>query len=258
MRSYHKSHFEKYTKQKLELAELRIKSRSKRDRGTESSKLTQPKLSFGGGNKLMQVQFKDDPALQARYDTARVLFAAKTMTAFNALKHDKIYLEALLPKSFHRLKIKGHQTISRHTDQMADNVRRDLMSIILSILSEKDSKSFGFSTDLYSSPSQYSIMALTVHFSDQFANLWRFCLYSEYFGSHRHTGENILFVLETLFKEAGLDGEDVRRYVLMDNASNNKRAATLGAGEHTVIWCVCHCLQLAIKVNTSSSEDVLL
>ena len=195
----------------------------------------------------MQVDFKEDPALQARYDVARVLFAAKTMTSFNALKHDRLYLEALLPKSHHRVKIKSGMTISRHTDQLADEVRRDLMSVILSVLEAKESKTFGFTTDLYSSPSQYSIIALTVHFADQFSNLWSFCLYSEYFGQHRHTGTNILFVLENMFKEAGLDKEDVTRFLIMDNASNNKRAATLGAGEFTTIWCVCHTLQLAVK-----------
>ena len=185
--------------------------------------------------------------VQSSYDRARVLFAAKTMTPFNALKHDELYLKALLPKSYSRIKIKSKQTLSRHTDKMADEVRVDLMSIMKSVLKEKESKTFGFSTDLYSSPSQYSIVALTVHFSDQHLNLWEFCLYAEYIGQHRHTGENILFVLETLFKEAGLDGEDVTRYILMDNASNNKRCATLGAGEHTTLWCACHTLQLCIK-----------
>ena len=247
MQALHKKHFEKYTKQKTDLSELRQKSRTKRNRSLEkNSSLTQPKLAFGGGEKVMHVDFKDDPALQARFDRAQILFAAKTLTAFNALKHAELYVKALLPKSHQRVKVKSKQTLSRHTDKMADDVRRDLMSIIKSVLKEKESKTFGFSTDLYSSPSQYSIIALTVHFSDQQSNLWEFCLYSEYFGQHRHTGENILFVLESLFKEAGLDGDDVTRYILMDNASNNKRCATLGAGEHTVLWCANHTLQLAI------------
>ena len=169
------------------------------------------------------------------------------MTPFHALQHDRLYLEALLPKTHQRVKIKSERTISRHTDKMADDVRRDLMSIILSVLEEKESKTFGFTTDLYSSPSQYSIIALTVHFTDQFENLWSFCLYSEYFGAHRHTGTNILFVLEKMFQEAGLDKEEVNRYLIMDNASNNKRCATLGAGEFTTVWCVCHTIQLCIK-----------
>jgi len=50
-----------------------------------------------------------------------------------------------------------------------------------------------------------------------------------------------------MFKEAGLDKEDVTRFLIMDNAANNKRAATLGAGEFTSIWCCCHTLQLAVK-----------
>ena len=53
MKSFHNKFFEKYMKQKAELAELRHKSRFKRGRDRESS-LTQPKLSFGaGGTKVL-------------------------------------------------------------------------------------------------------------------------------------------------------------------------------------------------------------
>ena len=57
MQSYHKQFFEKYKKQKAELAELRQKSRNKRDREATAtgSNLTQQKLSFGGGGSKVQV-----------------------------------------------------------------------------------------------------------------------------------------------------------------------------------------------------------
>lgn len=198
--------------------------------------------------KNLHFQLKEDPHLQARYDEARVLFSARTFTPFHALKQDHIYARAFLPNSFTKLKNKSVQTISKHTDLKADQVRRDIMSIILSVLDEKKSKSFGFSTDLYSSPNLFSIIALTIHFTDREFNQRKFVLYAEYFGSRRHTGENIQFALDTMFKEAGLDGDGVSRYILMDNASNNKRCATLFEGDHTVIWCCIHTLQLAIKV----------
>ena len=109
--------------------------------------------------------------------------------------------------------------MSRHTDQMADDIRMELMSIIQSELAEKEHSTFGFSTDMYSSLNQYSIIALTLHFSDKNLNLWKFVLYAEYFGKgRRHTGQNIQFALETMFKEAGLDGVNVHRFLLMDNA----------------------------------------
>ena len=78
----------------------------------------------------------DNSQLQLRYDQARVLFSAKTMTAFQALKHDDLYVKALIPHR--KLTNKSARTISRHTDRMADDVRRDLLSIIQSVLEEKE------------------------------------------------------------------------------------------------------------------------
>ena len=90
----------------------------------------------------------------------------------------------------------------------------------------------GFSTDMYSSLNQYFIISLTIHFLDQNLNLWKFVLYEEYFGKGRwHTGRNILFALETMFREARLDGDNIHRFILMDNASNNKRCVTLFEGD---------------------------
>ena len=222
-----------------------IEKRAQYKRGGKSDG-TQQKLVFGGENKILKLDVREDPNLQKRYDEARVLFSARTFTAFNALKSDHLYVRALLPKTFNKVKNKSVSTMSRHTDIMADEVRRNLMSILQSVLAEKEHNSFGFSTDMYSSPNQYSIIALTVHFTDKDFNLWRFCLYAEYFGyGRRHTGRNIQFALETLFREAGLDGQSINRYLLMDNASNNKKCVTLFEGEHTVIWCCNHTLQVS-------------
>ena len=59
MQSLHKNHFDKYTKQKNDLAELRLKARTKRSRDSEkTSNLTQPKLVLGGGEKGPQVLIK--------------------------------------------------------------------------------------------------------------------------------------------------------------------------------------------------------
>jgi len=166
MQSFHQIHYEKYLQQK-ELAELREKNRYKRgsQKSDIGSNLKQQKLELAGVNKM--VQLKEDPHLQARYDEARVLFSARTFTPFHALKQDHIYARAFLPNSFKKIKNKSVQTMSRHTDLKSDQVRRDVMSIILSVLDEKQSKTFGFSTDMYSSPSLFSIIALTIHFTDR-------------------------------------------------------------------------------------------
>ena len=135
--SHHKSHFEKYTKQRTEIDDLREKAKKK---PSSSEKNTQMKLFSGGGegNKIMQLQTRDDPVAQALYDRARVLFSAKTLTPFNALQHDYLYVEALLPKTHKKIKIKSAKTISRHTGDLADEIKRDIMSIILSVLEEGD------------------------------------------------------------------------------------------------------------------------
>ena len=70
-----------------------------------------------------------------------------------------------------------------------------------------------------------------------------------HFGENRHTGTNILFSLQSMMTECGLDGDNISRYIVLDNASNNKRAMNLGSDKFEVVWCVIHTLQLAIKVS---------
>ena len=231
--------------QKAKVIELRAQNKRGEKTGGDGNR--QQKLVFGE-NKTLKLDIREDPNLQKRYDEARVLFSARTFTAFNALKSDDLYVKALLPKTYKKVKNKSVATMSRHTDQIADDIRRDLMGILQSEIAGKEQSTFGFSTDMYSSLNQYSIIALTVHFSDKDLNLWKFVLYAEYFGKgRRHTGANLQFAVETMFKEAGLDGVNVHRFLLMDNASNNKRCVTLFEGDHTVIWCTIHTIQLSIK-----------
>lgn len=231
--------------QKAKVIELRAQNKRGEKTGGDGNR--QQKLVFGE-NKTLKLDIREDPNLQKRYDEARVLFSARTFTAFNALKSDDLYVKALLPKTYKKVKNKSVATMSRHTDQIADDIRRDLMGILQSEIAGKEQSTFGFSTDMYSSLNQYSIIALTVHFSDTDLNLWKFVLYAEYFGKgRRHTGANLQFAVETMFKEAGLDGVNVHRFLLMDNASNNKRCVTLFEGDHTVIWCTIHTIQLSIK-----------
>ena len=167
------------------------------------------------------------------------------MTPFNALKHDHLYVEALLPKSHSKIKNKSVQTISRHTADLADELRRDMLSIILSVLEEN--KSFSFTSDMYRSRNLYSFIGLTIHFLDKDYNLRKLVLHADYFGARAHKAENILMALDTLMEDACLDGPDVTRFILLDNARNNVKAMSLGADVYIPLWCAIHTIQLSIK-----------
>ena len=167
------------------------------------------------------------------------------MTPFHALTQDHLYVEALLPKSHSKIKNKNPRTISRHTEDLAKEIRRDMLSIILSVVDEN--KSFSFTSDMYRSRNLYSFIGLTVHFLDKDYKLRKLVLHADYFGARTHRAENILMALETLMEEAHLDGPDITRIILLDNASNNKKAMRLGAGDFIPLWCAIHTLQLSIK-----------
>ena len=135
--------------------------------------------------------------------------------------------------------------MSRQTGNMADEIRRDMLSIILS--AKKHIKSFSFTSDMYRSRNLYSFIGLTIHFIDQNFKLRKLVISADYFGERKHTGENILMALDSLMEEARLDGPEITRIILLDNASNNKKAMSLSAGEFIPLWCGIHTLQLSIK-----------
>ena len=135
--------------------------------------------------------------------------------------------------------------MSRHSSELADNLRKEIMSIILSAW--KDNTAFSFTSDMYRSKNLLLFMGLMVHFLDKDFNLRKFVLHADYFGERRHTAEIILMAVNTFMKEASLDGPDVTFIILLDNASNNKQAMSLGAGDYSSLWCAIHTLQLSIK-----------
>ena len=167
------------------------------------------------------------------------------MTPFNALQQDHLYVKALLPKSHKKIQNKSVATLSRHTTKLADEVRKDMLSIILSVLPEN--KSFSFTADMYRSKNFYSFIGVTVHFVDKHFKLRKLVLHADYFGARKHSAQNILMALNTLMEEASLDGPEVTRIIILDNASNNKKAMRLGRGEYVPLWCAIHTLQLSIK-----------
>ena len=215
------------------------KKQKKNDDGTVQQKL------LGGTQNAIQLQPRNDQEQQKKFDEARVMFAAMTLTPFNALKYDRLYVEALCPKTHHRIKSKTPATISKHCAKKADEIRRDILSLIKT--AKKDNRSFAFSSDMYKSRSNTSVISLTVHFRTPDNLIFKLVAYAEYFGPRRHTGANIVFSLRTFMEELGLDGHDIERYILLDNAANNVRAMRLGTDMFQVVWCCIHTLQLAIK-----------
>ena len=129
-----------------------------------------------------------------------------------------------------------------------------MLSILLS--AKEYTKSFAFTSDMSKTKNLYSLISLTVHFIAPDGELMMLNLHSDYFGENRHTGGNILFCLQSMMNECGLDDDSIGRYIVLDNASNNKRAMNLGSDKYDVVWCVIHTLQLAIKV--SEDEDIFI
>ena len=236
-----------------DIKKLKLKRERNKKRAQEASARTQRQSKLAkqdtehGGDKVMRLeQPRKDVNLQKRYDAARVLFCSKTFTSFRAMQYDEILVQALLPNSYKRVVNKSRVSISRHTGEKADMIRRDMLSILLS--AKEYTKSFAFTSDMSKTNNLYSLISLTVHFIAPDGELIMLNLHSDYFGEHRHTGTNILFCLQSMMHECGLDDDSIGRYIVLDNASNNKRAMNLGSDKYDVVWCVIHTLQLAIKV----------
>lgn len=240
------THNEKYVKKLLSQRDhvdgLKKKAKEMRKKSFDGTK--QMKLFASGSDKTLRVEQVGDKAMQERYDKARVTFAARTMTSFYSLQHTDLFAKALLPKTHHRLQHKTAKTISIHCGKMADEMRRDIFSIILG---EKDScQTFSFTSDMWKSGNCCSFVALTIHFLTKNWDLVKLLPFSEYFGaSRKHTAENILLSLDSMMAVFGIEGSDFSKYILLDNASNNKKAMRL-SDDYLPVWCCNHTLQLAI------------
>ena len=121
------------------------------------------------------------------------------------------------------------------------------MVLSLILTAKKNNQSFSFSSDMYRSKNNSSVISLTVHFKTPDNKMFKVTAYAEYFGPRHHTGANIDFSLRAFMTELSLDGPEIRRYIILDNAANNVKAMRLGTNLFDVIWCVIHTLQLSIK-----------
>ena len=75
-----------------------------------------------------------------------------------------------------------------------------------------------------------------------------------FFGTKRHTGHNIRLVLDQFIENLELDEKDINKYIVMDNASNNKKFAE-ETNQFVFRPCSCHTLQLAINQSMKATVE---
>ena len=244
----------KIEEQKAVHDEKKRKNQKEREETKKKDSMTQQKLVPSGEGRSLAVEPRHDPQMQKRFDQAVVNFAATTGVSFNALSKENmdILIKPFFPKSTPKVKGRHRSTISRHTSLEADEIRRNIYSIILS--AKEDCSSFSFTSDMWRNLALDSFISLTIHFITEDGELIKLVPFCEYFGKRKHTGLNIKISLEDLMKALQLDDEKFEKRVVLDNAANNKcciRQSSSLIGH----WCANHTLQLA--VNDAFKTEVL-
>ena len=237
----HPEQFKKYEAQKSEVEER--KAKIKEDKISKKKKDSQPCLIAGADGNLAVVPRKD-PEMQKRWDDAVVTFSSQTLISFRAMERSKTLLKAIWPNIKPKIEVRSHQTVSRHVKKRADTLRSEIFSIILS--EKEHTKSFSFTTDLWTNRRLNSFLYLTIHFITEDMTLLKFVPWCEYFGKRGHTGMNIKLTLEDFLEAAELNGPEISKNVVLDSAANNKLAIRL-SDEIVGFYCNIHTLQLAVK-----------
>ena len=244
MASQHSSYVEKFQTLREKVDSQRKRSRSDQNKLLSGCGAKQPKLEFGPDNSV-KVEKSSDPALQSRYDEAKVIYAARTMSSFQSLEQIHVIAEALLPNTHkQKLKNKSAKAMSRKTGKMANLMKRKLFNIVLG--AKKLNKAISLTSDMWKSRNNNSVIGLTAHFFAKKFKLQKFVLYAEYFGQKKHTGRHILIGLNKMMAQVGLHQSGHKKYILLDNASNNKCAMKM-SNDFVPVWCAIHTLQLSIS-----------
>ena len=130
--------------------------------------------------------------------------------------------------------------MSRMTGKMAKAMKRKLFNIVLA--NKKKNRSFSFTTDMWKSRNNNSVIGLTAHFFAGKFTLKKFVLYAEYCERKKHTGRHILIGLNRMMAQVGLHQSGHKKYILLDNASNNKCAMRMSE-DFSAVWCAIHTLR---------------
>ena len=243
MESHHESSYRQMMIQYEHVEQLR-REKADRKRKRSGDGTTQLKLFVSGNNNQVSVDKRLDPELQSRWDTAVVDFVAEAGVSFEVCTKLDILLRSIWPNGRLRVKVRNGNTVSSHVSKMSIDLKRDVYSIIKS--DRDQTKSFAFTTDLWRSRSLDSFMALTCHYINGEFELVKLVPFIEYFGSNRHTGENLQVMMDQFMSALGLEGEEFGKYVVCDNASNNVVMIRL-ANDIEEYYCAIHTLALAVK-----------
>jgi len=228
---------EKIEKQRVEAAEkIQIAKKKKES-------FNQPKLNFNKDGKL-SVSFEHDKAMQERWDRAVVLFISETFTSFSAASKMNILLKAIWPSSRSKINVRTDKPIANHVSKESEQVQKEIYSIISSIM--EDGGGIAFTSDIWSNRTSDSFMSLTCHMITEDMELVHFTPFVSYMEGKRHTGEAVLLKFTNFMRKLNLDGVDVQRFVVLDNASINKKAVRLAKDYVKGLWCVCHTLALVV------------
>ena len=246
----HKRYSSQFNKQTAEVEQKKIDSRKQKEVALDGYK--QAKLGLGEANKI-GLQVGDRSVGQRRFDVSVVKYAAKTFTAFNALPNLNVVLEAYAhPNPKPKYRMKSPTFYSRQTSITAEAVQNEVMG---SIKSSKDiTRAYAFTSDIWTSTNLHSYISLTVHFITEDMMLVKLVPFVGFFGTQRHTGHNIRLVLEQFIENLEIDDRNIKKYIVMDNASNNKKFAE-ETNQFVFRPCSCHTLQLAINQSMKATVD---
>ena len=204
--------------------------------------ISQSTLSFKNGQLSTSVQ--KDPEMQRRWDEQVVLFTSETFTSFRASEKLDILLKAIWPGGRSKIQVRAHQTVSTHVAKTAETLREELYPIIGADMDAGGG--VAFTSDIWTNKQRESFMSMTAHKITEDFDFWKFCPFVSFMDGKRHTGQNIVIKFDNFLHKLNLDGPDIKRFVILDNASNNKKFSRLSTDRVETLWCVCHTLALVI------------
>jgi adenylate kinase len=238
LKAMHKKLNDKYESDKEKFEATRVKKRPAEENKGEPEK-KQQKLSFEPTGI--------DPKLQNDFDEAVIDFASENKISFNALGSESF--KKMIRVANKKIKVKHRTTYSLMTTKKARKIKMKVMRRILK--NRGNMKSVSFTTDMWTSVTGTSFCSLTVQFIDDQFKLHRYTPFCRKFEGN-HTGKNIAIELDKMIESLKLDIDDLERWSVNDNASNQKVAIKLSKYLE-VYYCDLHTMQLAIR---DSFKDV--
>ena len=164
--------FEECKKKVLEKREARRseKNKLKRSAGKSMSegetKIKQTKLQARDGKLSLKLP-PPDFETQKRWDNAVTDWIVDKQLPFSAASGEYFekMVDVLNKHSRNKIKVKSRRTLTKHVETRAEEILKELCSVISTI--REDMKSCSFTTDIWTSRSMDSYISLTVHFIDK-------------------------------------------------------------------------------------------